>query len=686
MKMMHPLRVPPRARLRASLGLIAALTLPAFALDPAQWRFGQTLDVQAPGLIRIDLPPATLSAAQPELQDLRLLDAAGTEQPFVIEQPAPQPASRRAPKSFTSSLAAKSTILVMETGIAKPINGITLDTPARSFVKAVRVEGSHDAKEWQDLATGRPIFRLPDGAARLDVEFAPGVWEFLRLTIDDQRAGPVPFTGALVWGEGTVTPVEPVAAIIKSRDDSSGITRLALDLGAANLRIARIEIETPEPLFSRSVTIAVPLIVEETIKEDPVASGTIQRISVDGAVAEQLRVSVEKHIRSRELLLLIQNQDSPPLQISAVRVYRRPVHLAFFAREPGRYRLVSGNSQSAAPRYDLAQLAGRLSGASAVHVAPSALVENAGFRAPDPFAGLGETSTPLDVTKWKFRKPVLFTGTGVQQLELDLDVLSRSSPGFADLRLMRGQRQQPYLLERPSILRPLDPQVVTANDPKKPHLSRWSLKFPKPALPLTRITCASPAPLFERTLAVWEEVPDERGGKHPRDLGTAAWRRTPGTPARDLVIDLTQQPQSDTLFLETDNGDNPPIALGSVRAWVPVTRLTFMAGTASPDPVQLCYGNPEAARPRYDLALIAPQLLAAEKATATLAPEQDAKPSAWFESKSLSGASRIIFWAVLALVVIVLLLVLARLVPKAGPQSISPGQRPGEPVKKDAKP
>jgi hypothetical protein len=44
-----------------------------------------------------------------------------------------------------------------------------------------------------------------------------------------------------------------------------------------------------------------------------------------------------------------------------------------------------------------------------------------------------------------------------------------------------------------------------------------------------------------------------------------------------LVIELNARPQSDTLFLETDNGDNPAIELRDFRSHYPVTRLVFKA-------------------------------------------------------------------------------------------------------------
>ena len=112
--------------------------------------------------------------------------------------------------------------------MTQPIGVAVLETPARDFIKAARVEGSHDGKKWQQLAAGLPVFRRPEGAVRLHVEFPPGVWEFLRITLDDRRSEAVPFTGAELLGEKIGTPSVPVIARIRSRDESPGFTRLAV--------------------------------------------------------------------------------------------------------------------------------------------------------------------------------------------------------------------------------------------------------------------------------------------------------------------------------------------------------------------------------------------------------------------------------------------------------------------------
>ena len=379
---------------------------------PADWQREQPFSVTAPGLVKLSLPVETLDAARPGLEDLRLYDDAGNEVPYLIERPVPVVKIVQNTKSFHVSLTPSNTVIVVETGLTQPLDDVTLETPAANFLKPVRVEGSTDLKHWQVLDQGQPIFRQPDGASRLHVAFPAGAWPWLRLTVDDGRSQPIPFTGARIRvAVKESAPTGWLPATIAERDENPGVTRLALNLGAANLNLTAVRIETEEPLFTRRVTVAVPQVAEDAIHEQTIGQGLIYRIAVEGQPAsESLLVPLESLVRSRELLLFIHNQDSPPLPVSAVRVERRPVYLVFLARQAGAYHLLTGNSHCAAPNYDLAALDMNL---KSVAVAPLQLpppVNSPDYRPPEVLPGIEETGAALDVTAWKYRKPVNIPG------------------------------------------------------------------------------------------------------------------------------------------------------------------------------------------------------------------------------------------------------------------------------------
>ncbi len=629
-----------------------------YALTRNQWQFRQTIEVSAPGLVQVNLPAETINIARPDLSDLRIVDADAREVPFLIDQPLPRAESTIRPKDFHAEIISAGTRLLITTSTDLIIAGITVETPVEgSFIKSVRVEGSRDQKKWRTLISGDPVFSMGNGAAKLRVQFPEGKWQFLRVVVDDSRTPPVPWTGARLIIADSPAPTEPVPVTIKSRDENPGMTRLGLDLGAANLRIASIQIGTSEPVFTRAVTVAAPELSEEKLHEQTLSSGVLYRVDLNGKIEARLDIPIEKQVYGRELVLLIDNGDSPPLLISEVRAERRMMRLLFFAPAAGSYSLLSGNSQCDPPRYDLSQLGDQLRRALAAEGRVSLPVLNSGYDAaanlPQGFA----IGAKIDIAPWKFRKPVQVAKAGAQQLELDPDVLARAMPDLRDLRVVSENVQLPYLIERTSISRTVNLTAASANDRERPTISRWQLKLPQAAVPITRITCASDSPLFERTFRIWEELTDERGNKDPAELAQVTWRRVPNQTAGQLAASFERPPR---ILIETDNGDNPPIELHEFRGYYPATRVIF--ASAGSQPIALYYGNDEAATPRYDAKLTAAQLLRSERTAAALGPQETLKSERVTET--LSGSARYIFWGVLGIVVVALLLLISRLLPK----------------------
>ena len=652
---------------RALCGLVLIVSLPGSAASlPSDWQREQHFTVPTAGVVRMRLAIETLDAARPALEDLRLFDDADNEVPYLVERTVPAGRISPSTKSFRVSLNAGQTVITIETGLKQPLDGLTLETPSASFIKSVQVEGSTDGQRWQPVARGLPIFRQPNGATQLHLSTPAAVWPWLRLTVDDQRSQPIPFTGASLQATtGEPTPSQLLPVSVTERHENPGETRLTLNLGAANLSVATLQLESTEPLFSRQVTFAVPQISEDSIREQIVAQGMIYRVAVDGLPASiNPPIVLERQIRSRELLVLIRNQDSPPLPVTTIRIEHRPIHLIFLAKQGGRYHLLTGNPLCAAPRYDLAMLGSNLKNLTPSPIECSPLTANPDHRPPEVLRGIQEDGAPLDVSAWKYRKPVNLARGGAQLLELDLEVLSHGQPDFQDVRLLRAGQQVPYVIERTSISRALSPIVTPANDPRNPKLSRWMIKLPHPSLPLTRLICTTRTALFQRDVMLFEEVASDRGDKFHVQLGSATWIQTPGRATREFTVTIDRSPRTDTLFLEMNNGDNPPIDVATFQVFHPATRLLLK--TKPDDAVFLYYGNPRVTSPRYDLNLVAGELLTADKAAASLGMEEALRKSSWSEGRT-AGSGSIVFWGVLAGVVVGLLIVISKLLPKPSP-------------------
>jgi hypothetical protein len=400
--------------------------------------------------------------------------------------------------------------------------------------------------------------------------------------------------------------------------------------------------------------------------ERTVASGTIFRVALGGApVHEQLDVPMAGVPCAREMLVHVYNGDSPPLALTGVTLKRWPVSLLFMANAAGDYTLLSGNPQAAAPRYDLAAFAGEMRGASAVAVTPGSMEDMPDYRpgevlSAQPMPDVPLTGAPIDATGWAIRRAVHIAEPGVQELELDLGALAGSRPDFGDVRLLREGNQIPYVLEQPPLARSLTVSLAGVQDPKRTSLSIWRLQLPKAQLPVRSIVLASTTSLFQRQFRIYERLTGQDGGVYDNTLASGLWSRTPqpGVP-ETRVFDLQSCPRSDVLWIETDNGDNPAIALGTAQVVYPVVRIVFKV--AETDGFMLAYGNRSAASPHYDLDLVAARLLTASRNTARL--DEDAQTAA--ARNPFAGINGgYVFWGALGLAVVVLLATVAKLLPK----------------------
>jgi hypothetical protein len=639
--------------MKASFWIGLLLAQPLSAADYAAWTHRQTLEITQPGLQRLDLDPALLDAARgmsgAPFHDLRLVNPAGVEMPYVVLQPvAPEAGTRQTALDFKQSLRDTTTVLEF---LAPPgngaVSGISLSTPTSNFIKAASLEASTDGTNWQPLTRNELICHQP-GIERLSLRFTAGAWTHFRLLVEDLRTSPVAFSSANIYRESveSVPVTVPHAVTIKSREERAGETYLRLDLGAANLRLATLRLLTPEPVFQRRVTVLG-------------IAQTIFRLQHEGHSAEEIEVPLHQLAEDREIELVIDNESNPPLRIDSFELTRYPSTLLFQADAPGAWQLFAGNAQAEAPRYDIATLTSQLRQAAASKPKASVVAANATFRKDATAPAVGASGSTLDVSAWARRRVIEFREAGIVEVELDPEVLAHAARDFADLRVIRDGQQVPYLLKQSSDTREVDASFELIPDAKRSSMSVWKVRMPFIGYPVHEITLESDTPLFERHVQLsesWETVTRDGPSFVPI---TFLWIRQPNQQPSPLRFSISSRPAGDTFIIETDNGDNAPLNLSRVRLKHPVTRVWFRAADTSP--VHLYYAQSEAAAPRYDLSLVRTEFEKATKISGTLGASEPLRVILAPRSPSTSGGP--LLWATLALVVGGLLWVIRRLLP-----------------------
>lgn len=649
-------------RFIACIPAFAGTLLAAETKDWSAWQWEAAVEVAQPGMMRVELPPAVLDVARPDLADLRMRSPAGDEKPCLIELPPRHEGGVRDAEGFKVHLVDRTTVIEVRAATAGSIDAAELVSPAHEFLKSVSIEGRRASGDWQTLATREVIFRQTSGAERLRVPVLSGIWESLRFTIHDDRSQPVPFTDVrlAVAGEKPVTIELP--AQLDARDEVSGETRLTLDLGARNLNIREIRFEIPDAVFSRicSLTFSSPT-PDGGSRVDTLGRCALYRVTGEDDVStEQVVLPVGRRVPTRHVVATFRNGDSPPLSITRAMVRCEPTLLTFHAPQAGTYQLLAGNHQAMPPDYDLKALRGAMSAVEGRRLTPGPLHEKPDFKVPPELPGVDPAGVAIDLTGWTHRRAIDAAPPGVIRIELDAAVLAGCQSGLGDLRLIQDGRQIPYLIQSDRVIRdlPLSLRLLPQN-PQQPTVSEWELALPIDGLPALELTAGSPTVMFARRFEAVAVRKDELGNALVDWLGSADWVKSQGHDTT-LALGLGGRRLPRVIRLQTDHGDNPPIALENPQ--VRFAAAVIVAKPIGTAPISLVYGNPKASAPQYDLRLVRQELMTAATHPARLQDEERLGPVKQDRSPADTGSPWL--WIALAVVVIALLSVVARLLPK----------------------
>ena len=125
-----------------------------------------------------------------------------------------------------------------------------------------------------------------------------------------------------------------------------------------------------------------------------------------------------------------------------------------------------------------------------------------------------------------------------------------------------------------------------------------------------------------------------------------------------LTLSLPALHATDVLIV-VDEGDNSPLPLGPAQIMLPSSRIRLFRENATA--IRLAYGRPDLNRPQYDLALLAPQVLGTAAVEVAAGPERQNTGAA----STAALVSPRLFWAALAVSVVVLLFLIGRLLRSA---------------------
>ena len=647
---------------------------------PPAFRFERPVAANGPGPRRLAIDVPLLAGVNRDVGDLRLFDASAREVPYLLVfKPSAEPAWKPAtilPVAPVDGDKLKQSGFEADLGEIQATDRFRIDGPRPPFLKRVRLEGSGDRARWTLLVAEGTLFDLPDEKLRqTELAFTAGPYRYFRATWDDTNSARLPppsFASARLVT--SVVPPPPLAArlSVERRPSEPGRSRYRVRLPGAHLPIVALEFDLGGGHVLRDAAVyearlsgteAVPVLL---------GNGTLRRVVQGSLAAASLGIPLTPPVEP-QLDLVVDDGDNPPLEVRGVEAIFGDLPWIYFESDGLALSARYGNPSLGPPRYDLEAVRDSLridAVADAAWGEPRARTteENAAGAAP-PLPTIGAS---LDPGGFTYTRAIPPGGAGFIALSLDAAVLSHSAgapSAFADVRVIDASaRQVPYLVERASEPLSIDLRLEPvsqapswlAAQPAKPSVYR--VPWPFQRLPSPRLVLTTSARVFQRAITVGVEREADRRHRDPwfEALARVAWTHADQDhPASALTLPLPSADARD-VFVLVEEGDNTPLPLTTARLLLPAYRLRLFREQGAA--LRLAYGRADLAPPRYDLALLAPQLLGVAVTEVAAGGEEPSRADA----STVTLLSPRIFWGVLGAAVLVLLVMVARLLKKEG--------------------
>jgi hypothetical protein len=570
-----------------------ALLDPAACLDcPEATRGGQ-------GALRVSVPLGLRGPFEgAEGSSLSVRSATGEELPFAVvggSEGAEELWLTARPGPDADSLDLDATAL--------PLGGLRFDLRGALVVARVSVQRL-EGGAW--VPHGEPALIWTHPIGEQDVVRFPAVRAPLRVRVHWHARGE---------GEGAAFDALGLgqrASLVRGlRAGGPGAEPILLRLPVVDARLeesgwARYTVSLPQPLPVRSVR----LLAEDDVFErgvllrgeaDPgVYQGqepeaTVRRVRVGGAALDSARVAPAGPLPGDELVIYVQSEGMAPLRVPAVEVEVEGLELLLLEPGPGPLRLLGGAPAGTTLPTDLSVARPELARIAVRGVEAGPVGRNPDWVPTEVRAGLAAPAVAVSLRR--FTRVHAVTGPeGLVRVPLSAEVLRGATGDLRDLRLLAGEdRQIPYLLRRRAADHRVEGAAVTREEVGR--VSRLRVALPEAGVPVGSVGLRTDAALFDRVVTV------SRGrATELEPLRVFRWVGADRPSRLDLDVDALV---GDALYVEVDNGDNPPLPLGAVDlswpAWELVAALP--AGGA-----RLVYGDARAEAPRYDLGLVAEEV------------------------------------------------------------------------------
>ncbi len=310
------------------------------------------------GLYKMIVPPEIRSHSKDDLSDFRIFDDKNNEVPYFLLGDATEKAVEQFEEFAIVSKVVnnkKSTSIEIANPKAQ-INGLELIIANSEVIKKYSMSGSNDQKEWFGLINNGTLSDLQSSETTYiskEISFPLCSYRFLKIVFDDSTTLPI---NILKIGNAHTNFLKGELQEIKVKSLQT------TQISAEKKTLIKIEFGFPQfidkvvfdinktSLFKRNARIYTDK--ERAEKHKTVKyQHDIARFSVASNQSNSFEIL---NTKQQFLFIEIDNQDNPPLQITEIKFYQKPIFAIADLKSNENYTIKTGYPNLLPPNYDLA--------------------------------------------------------------------------------------------------------------------------------------------------------------------------------------------------------------------------------------------------------------------------------------------------------------------------------------------
>lgn len=316
---------------------------------------GNVSNIKQNGFYKIWIGPEIRSASLSNLDYFRILDKNKNEVPYVVLNDESSVKSSYFPFDFKSVNNTKDSVtyIIIENDKQQKINHLTFQIANTKVKKTYSISGSNDEKEWFGLATNQLFLGLNE-AEKTTVEqsfsFPLNDYKFLKFEFSNKESLPLQILNIGLYNnlytdepqteitdfkiKNTTNQENKTTQIIITFNMPQYIESMAFDIeNDVFLREARILVNKTQNVKKRIET------YQQHVFNFELHSGTHNNFDVP-------------FIFEKEIIIEIENNDNPPLDINHIKFFQKPLYVASNLKMDETYQVIIDTTLHQ-PMYDL---------------------------------------------------------------------------------------------------------------------------------------------------------------------------------------------------------------------------------------------------------------------------------------------------------------------------------------------